>query len=203
MKTKRILKITTFALIIALASLSFYLFADNSKLLFADVDASEKPLRLHVLANSDSTFDQQLKLEVRDYIIEIIEPKMANIEDKDTAIVMMESLIPQLTIAANAFLADKTNYQAELSLQKADFPEIDYNGLVFAAGEYDSLRVILGQGEGKNWWCVLFPPMCFVDLAAEFPSKEVMAVWADYEDSESSNGIQIKWKLQELFSRDR
>ena len=87
-----------------------------------------------------------------------------------------------------------------MELERADFPQIDYNGLVFASGEYDALRIVLGEGQGHNWWCVLFPPLCFVDLAAEV-DDQAMAVWAPYDDEVSSDTVSVRWKLSELFSR--
>ena len=64
---------------------------------------------------------------------------------------------------------------------------------------YDALRIILGEGEGKNWWCVLFPPLCFVDLASEYDPDLALSVWSSYTGEQSDNGVQIKWKLSELF----
>ncbi|MBS6749821.1 MAG: stage II sporulation protein R, partial [Firmicutes bacterium] len=156
-KTK-VFKWLAVALIILLSALSFYIFGDDSQVLFANASANEKPLRLHVLANSDSIEDQQLKLQVRDFIITLLKPQLADIENKEAAMNLIEANIPQLTEACNAFLNGKADYQATLALERADFPEINYDGMVFASGEYDALRIILGEGEGKNWWCVLFPP---------------------------------------------
>lgn len=197
-KTK-IFKGIAVGLIILLAALSFYIFGDDSQVLFANASASEKPLRLHVLANSDSVEDQQLKLQVRDYIITLLEPQLADIESKEAAMELIEHNLPQLTEACNDFLADKADYQATLCLERTDFPQIDYDGMVFASGEYDALRILLGEGAGKNWWCVLFPPLCFVDLASEYDADEALSVWSSYSGAESNNGLQVKWKLSELF----
>ena len=112
---------------------------------------------------------------------------------------LIEHNLPQLTEAGNDFLADKADYQATLCLERTDFPQIDYDGMVFASGEYDALRILLGEGAGKNWWCVLFPPLCFVDLASEYDADEALSVWSSYSGAESNNGLQVKWKLSELF----
>lgn len=197
-KTK-VFKWLAVALIILLSALSFYIFGDDSQVLFANASANEKPLRLHVLANSDSTEDQQLKLQVRDFIITLLKPQLADIDNKEAAMNLIEANIPQLTEACNAFLNGKADYQATLALERADFPEINYDGMFFASGEYDALRIILGEGEGKNWWCVLFPPLCFVDLASEYDPDLALSVWSSYTGEQSDNGVQIKWKLSELF----
>ena len=194
------LKIILAGAALIMASLSFANFGDGSKLLFADASAEEKPLRLHVLANSDSEEDQRLKLQVRDFIIKELEPQLSMAESKEEAMSQLAAELPELTELCNDFLADKSDYQATVELERADFPQIDYNGLVFASGEYDALRIVLGEGQGHNWWCVLFPPLCFVDLAAEV-DDQAMAVWAPYDDEVSSDTVSVRWKLSELFSR--
>lgn len=197
-KTK-LIKGGAVALIIALSALSFYIFGDDSQLLFASASAGEKPLRLHVLANSDSVEDQQLKLQVRDFVISLLKPRLAEVTDKEQAMDLIAEQLPELTDACNDFLADKADYQASLALERTDFPEIDYDGMTFAAGEYDALRILLGEGAGKNWWCVLFPPLCFVDLASEYNPDSALSVWSSYDGEQNSDGWQIKWKLWELL----
>ena len=122
-KTK-IFKGVAVGVVILLTALSFYIFGDDSQVLFANAAASEKPLRLHVLANSDSTFDQQLKLQMRDYIITILKPELADIATKEEAMDLIEANIPQLTEACNNFLADKSDYQASLALDGLIFRRV-------------------------------------------------------------------------------
>jgi stage II sporulation protein R len=191
---------TTFVVIaLAFAALALHFYGDGSRLLFADMPAAEKPLRLHVLANSDSFFDQQLKLQVRDYIITIMEPQLEDAQTKEEAMSIIEASLPELNASCNEFLAGRATYQATIALERTDFPRIDYDGLVLAEGEYDALRIVLGAGEGQNWWCVLFPPLCFVDLAGEYPDDATAAVWAAYAEDQQITGIEVKWKLSELF----
>ena len=199
MNTKAVVKIIIVAIVFTLASLSFYLFSENSRILFAnELDPNEKPLRLHVLANSDSAYDQQLKLDLRDYMIEMLDPHLAEANNKENAMQVVADKMPQLSVAANEFLANRSPYTATLALEQTDFPAIDYDGLVFAAGEYDALRIIIGSGDGKNWWCVLFPPLCFVDLATEYSEDEAMEVWSSYS-GDDENKIKVRWKLIDLF----
>ena len=191
---------TTLAVVaLALVALALHCYGGGSQLLFADTPVSEKPLRLHVLANSDSFFDQQLKLQMRDYIITIMEPQLANAQSKEEAMAIISASLPELNASCNQFLAGRANYAVTVSLERADFPRIDYDGLVLAEGEYDALRIVLGSGEGHNWWCVLFPPLCFVDLAGEYPDGATAEVWASYSEEEENSGIQVKWKLSDLF----
>ncbi|MDO4733327.1 MAG: stage II sporulation protein R [Bacillota bacterium] len=174
----------------------------GERVLFADAPTGEKPLRLHVLANSDSPFDQQLKLELRDHVICMLQAEMEASANKEEAILLLQESLPALEEACNIYLDGRCDYQARLYLQQDDFPEIDYGGLSFAAGEYDALRIVLGEGSGHNWWCVLFPPLCFVDLAGEFQDEEAAAVLADYEEYREKGRFRISWKLGQLFSRE-
>ena len=182
-----------------------FLFAgliSGEKVLFQDVQAMDKPLRLHVLANSDSAYDQQVKLALRDYVIELLADDMAEMENKTAAMDMIQERQEELTLACNAFLAENgLPYTAELRLERTDFPEITYDNAVFAAGEYDALRIVLGEGKGHNWWCVLFPPLCFIDAAGEYETQDAVSVLAEYDDyAEEAMHPQIRWKLAELFS---
>ncbi|MBQ6807813.1 MAG: stage II sporulation protein R [Firmicutes bacterium] len=182
-----------------LCLLGLLLGASADRVLFADASAEEKPLRLHVLANSDSLFDQQLKLELRDHVVWLLQEDMEGAAHKGEAIQRLEEKLPVLEEACNAYLAGRCKYQARLFIQRDDFPEIDYDGMTFAAGEYDALRIVLGEGAGHNWWCVLFPPLCFVDMAGEFRDTEAVEVMAGYPEYEGQSGFRIEWKLGQLF----
>ena len=194
-------KLAWLLLILAgLSGLAYLLLADQSLVLYEDAAAAEKPLRLHVLANSDSPADQQLKLAMRDYIIGSLEETLAQAENKQEALAAVEAALPELTTACNSFLKGRADYTASLSLSQEAFPEIDYDGVIMAAGDYDALRIVLGQGAGHNWWCVLFPPLCFVDLAGKYEQEEAIAVLSQYGESpEQANSVRIAWKFKELW----
>jgi len=198
-EVRSILKWSIVFLLALLAAIAVMSFGDGSRLLFADASVRDKPLRLHVLANSDSNEDQQLKLMIRDQVIEYLEPILAACADKEEAMSAIADEIDNITAMCNVFLKDKADYKAKALLAKGDFPQIDYNGMVFAAGEYDSLRIVLGEGDGHNWWCVLFPPLCFVDMATEI-SGDTVSVWAPYGQEQGTIGPVVRWKLSELFS---
>jgi len=186
-------------LAVGLAGLSYTLLADHSLVLYEGAAAAEKPLRLHVLANSDSPEDQQLKLALRDYIIGSLAERLQGAENKQEAMAAVAGSLPELTAACNSFLSGRADYTASLSLTRDDFPEIDYDGVIFAEGEYDALRITLGEGAGHNWWCVLFPPLCFVDLAGEYGQEEAVTVLARYGDPQPESSFRVEWKFKQLW----
>ncbi len=117
---------------------------------------------------------------------------------------IIESRMPLIERLCNTCLARcGVPYSAQVRLETADFPAISYNETVFAAGDYDALRIVLGPGEGHNWWCVLFPPLCFVDLAVAVDEDAVIAAWSESyeEDRDDESGYRISWKLPELMRK--
>lgn len=121
----------------------------------------DKVVRLHVLANSDSEEDQAVKLKVRDAILAITVPLLQNCETKEEAVTLLEENQTLFVEAAQAVLQEEgfdDTVSIEMGLE--DYPTRTYDSLCFPAGEYISMRVSLGTGEGQNWWCCLFPPLC-------------------------------------------
>ena len=130
-------------------------------------------LRLHVLANSDSSADQSLKLEVRDRILEETATLFKDCKTKDEAREAVESNLDKIReIAEQTVREAGYDYSVSISLGEEEYPTKNYEECCFPAGEYLSLRVMIGEAEGENWWCVLFPPLC-IDAAGE--SREVFA----------------------------
>lgn len=130
-------------------------------------------LRLHVLANSDSSADQSLKLEVRDRILEETATLFKDCKTKDEAREAVESNLDKIReIAEQTVREAGYDYSVSVSLGEEEYPTKNYEECCFPAGEYLSLRVMIGEAEGENWWCVLFPPLC-IDAAGE--SREVFA----------------------------
>ena len=128
------------------------------------------PLRLHVLANSDSPEDQAVKLEVRDAILEAAADVAPATGVQDAERLVMERGA-QLQAAVERVLRERGfSYGVQLYLGKSDFPDKTYGGVTYPAGEYEALRVVLGEGKGQNWWCVIYPPLC---LADETEAEEV------------------------------
>lgn len=154
-------------------------------------------IRLHVLANSDSPSDQQLKLKVRDAIIAYLSPYLEHAATKADAEQIVFEHKDKLTDVAKQILAmNGADYPVDIQVGVFDFPIKSYGSLVLPAGKYEAVRVLIGRAEGKNWWCVLFPPLCFVDItnAAAIPAKGL----ADNSEQQTVT-IEFRSKLAELW----
>lgn len=148
-------------------------------------ELDDSVIRLHVVADSDSQTDQAVKLKVRDAVLATMEDALAGAEDKEQAENALQSALPALETAANRVLeAEGVTDRATVTLLEEEFPTREYDTFSLPAGVYDSLRVTIGSGEGKNWWCVVFPGLC-VPTAVE--EVEDVAVSAGFSDSLSGS----------------
>lgn len=143
--------------------------------LVADKQQLQKDLiRLHVVANSDSDEDQAIKLQVRDAITATLEPAMENIESKEQAYQYIVENLTRIEETANKKLEELgVSDRASVSLQQEKFNVRHYDTFSLPAGIYDSLRVEIGSGSGKNWWCVVFPTLCLPAASSEFQTAAV------------------------------
>ena len=122
-------------------------------------------IRFHVLANSDSEQDQALKRAVRDAILKEVSPKLAVSMSLDESRQILKKVSPEMkTIGSLVVKSWGKDYTVHTEYGHFSFPTKSYGSLVLPAGEYEALRVVIGEGQGSNWWCVLFPPLCFVDI---------------------------------------
>lgn len=129
----------------------------------------EDILRLHVVANSDSEEDQAVKLEVRDAIVNSLQDGLQDMTDLDQAVSYIHSVIPKLTRVANDVLeAAGFDETVRISLETEEFPLREYDTFRLPSGIYQALRVVIGDGEGQNWWCVVFPELCGTATSEEF-----------------------------------
>lgn len=135
-------------------------------------DLSGNIVRLHVIANSNSNFDQEVKLLARDIILK-----------EATALAQTETVTPELVEtnkealqeAVNQMLREKdVAYTCQIVTGRFSFPEKTYENITLPRGDYDAVRVILGEGKGENWWCVMYPPLCFTESAAGTASEELL-----------------------------
>ncbi|MBR5942727.1 MAG: stage II sporulation protein R [Clostridia bacterium] len=184
-KTRWAVILTVMLLLISAFAADVSVFARDCEELRGDV------LRLHVIANSDSEEDQAVKLRVRDLLLDITKDRVGDAVDKADAERFFAENAAELTEAVNAFLRESgLNYGAALSLARSEFETREYDGFTLPSGEYDALKVVLGAGEGKNWWCVLFPPLC-VSAAdgSELPARE-------YKLMQSGGTVRYKIKLK-------
>lgn len=124
-------------------------------------DLQEKMIRLHVIANSDSDADQNLKLCVRDAVLCRAEEILRQSADMAEARARLRDSLPSIgDAAAQVLAAQGSGYAVSVSLEDTEFPCKTYDGFALPAGEYLALRVVIGAGEGRNWWCVVYPPLC-------------------------------------------
>lgn len=152
------LVLSVVALMVSLAHVSFVSRATKA------YDASNL-IRLHVVANSDRQLDQEVKLRVRDEILRYLEPSLVSVHSKDEARSIVERNSRAITeVAARVLAEEGLSYPVQVNLGNYRFPKRDYRGFTLPEGDYDALQVVLGEGRGQNWWCVLFPPLCFSDL---------------------------------------
>lgn len=138
-------------------------------------DVSDKLVRLHVVANSDSLEDQDLKRKVRDEVIKQMSPKFEGLKDVDEVKQVITENIGLIEhIAAQVVQKENKSYGAKALLGDYDFPTKAYGNLTLPAGSYQALKIVLGNGEGQNWWCVMFPPLCFIDIARGVVPEQTM-----------------------------
>lgn len=120
-------------------------------------------LRIHIRADSNGQEDQDVKYAVKSAVVDYLTPKLANATSKDKAMDIVESELNNIERVCDKTLADNGfSYTSRAKLCKEQFPDRAYNGVTLAAGVYDALIVELGSGSGNNWWCVVYPPLCFV-----------------------------------------
>ncbi|AYF54154.1 stage II sporulation protein R [Clostridium botulinum C] len=137
---------------------------------YIKADASQKSIankliRFHVIANSDSTEDQALKLKVRDEILEYISPKLKNSKSiEESRQIIKENSEVINAIAKKTIQKNGYTYTVKTELSHENFPVKTYGDITLPQGDYEAYRVIIGNGKGHNWWCVMFPPLCFTDI---------------------------------------
>lgn len=120
-------------------------------------------LRLHVIANSDDPADQSLKLQVKDEIVKTMRVRLGEAKDAHEARQIAVQEMPEIKQAAEHVIKEQGyDYGVKVYVGQFNFPTKSYGDLVFPQGNYQAVRVVIGEGRGKNWWCVLFPPLCLV-----------------------------------------
>lgn len=174
-------------------------------------DLSNSLFRLHVIANSNSKEDQNLKYLVRDELISYMNTLCANVSSKEEAITIANDHIDDFQKIANEVISKNGfNYSAKVQIGNFAFPTKTYGDISLPAGYYDALKVELGDAKGKNWWCVMFPSLCFVDLnngIVPEDSKEELQSSLMEEDynliSSNNNEYKLKFKIVELFENTK
>ena len=160
-------------------------------------------LRLHVIANSDSDEDQALKLLVRDAVLLETQKLLENISDRESAEQIISQNTEQLRlIAENTVRRNGYSYPVSITLGKEEYPTKNYESCAFPAGEYTSLQIMIGNASGKNWWCVLFPPLCLSAATDKDAFTSVGITDSQYQiitDTKNPK-YKIRFKILESFS---
>lgn len=161
--------------------------------------------RLHVIANSDEDFDQNLKYKVRDNVIEYMKGICNEGATKEDYIKLAKDNLETIKqIAKNTVLENGYNYDINVSIGDFEFPTKSYGDVSLPAGIYNALRIEIGDAVGQNWWCVMFPPLCFVDITSGIvpeESKETLKndMSAEEFDLITASNTGIKFKIVEIF----
>lgn len=188
--------LATLIVLFVISGWSFFLKENNSRSTL--LETKQGLIRLHVLANSDSPEDQQLKLKVRDAILAYLSPQLEQASSSDSArSIILNNKDKLVKIAQQVIKENGADYSAQLEMGMFDFPIKSYGDLILPAGKYEAVRILIGAAKGKNWWCVLFPPLCFIDItnaAAATPQTG-----AETQEQPDKNHIEIHWKLWETI----
>ena len=175
---------------------------------------SDSVFRLHIIANSDSSADQELKLKVRDKIIEYMNTLTSNSSDKKDVISIVNNHLDSFKeIALNTIKENGYNYDVNIEIGNFHFPTKSYGDISFPAGNYDALKIEIGDAIGQNWWCVLFPPLCFVNsstgvvpddskntLKKNINSESYEIISEGNNSNDNTSDIKIKFKIIEFFN---
>ena len=199
--------ILTILVFIYIALLSF----NYSKAVSSNL--SDNVFRLHIIANSDSSEDQELKLKVRDNIINYMNTLTSSSSDKKDVISMVNNHLDSFNkIALNTLKENGYNYDVNIEIGNFNFPTKTYGDISFPAGNYDALKIEIGDAIGQNWWCVLFPPLCFVNSSTgivpedsknvlkENINSESYEIITEGNNSKNTSNIKIKFKIIEFLN---
>lgn len=151
---------------------------------------AEKIIRFHVIANSDSEQDQALKLEVKNAVVTYTSDLLKDSRSIDeTRQILLEAKKDILQIAQQVIEQNGFTYTVSASLTKCYFPAKSYGEATFPPGEYEAFRIIIGKGEGKNWWCLMYPPLCFLDISYGILPEESKEMLHSSLDTSEYNAI--------------
>ena len=191
-------------LIISIFLVSFLLYSVSIQ-----KSISSKVLRLHILANSNASFDQELKLKVRDNVINYVTPLLKDSISLSQTKEIISRNIDNINAIAQETVSKYSNYKTYISLASSNFPTKHYENFSFPAGNYEALKIIIGEGKGNNWWCIMFPPLCFTNSSSgefdkdsekqlkESLSNEEYALVNNYEKPD----VKIKFRILEWLNK--
>ena len=212
-KMKIRIVLSVLMLIVTVGLMATCIYAQVSKIDIASENYKDKLIRFHVLANSDSEEDQQLKLKVRDAVIDYLQPKLRDSKSiNESERIILEEEGNLINICRDVVEKNGYNYDVHIDLGYSKFPTKQYSSVVLPAGEYKALRILIGKGQGKNWWCVMLPPLCFVDKQNNVIDKETDAKLREVlteeeykliveKDNDKVDDLTIKFKIVEIIQK--
>ncbi|MCH5251515.1 MAG: stage II sporulation protein R [Lachnospiraceae bacterium] len=202
MSKKHKLMIAGAAFVVVVTGVLMHLYGEAVKGQKRQRAIADEIIRLHVVANSDSPKDQELKLQVKETIVTYLRGEMKDAQTVGEARQAIRENLSEIEEIANEKMAKEGfDYRAKASLGVCYFPVKQYGDMTFPAGDYEALRVSLGEGEGKNWWCVMYPTLCFVDSTYQVvpdSSKEKLKetlTWEEY-DSLLDGGEEVSYSFR-------
>lgn len=201
--------------IISILILLFSLYIFISSLSYTNKvssNLSSEVFRLHVIANSNSADDQNLKFLIRDNVINYMNKLCKNSSSKEETIEILNKHLEDFkTIANNTITQNGYSYKANVEVGNFEFPTKQYGDISFPAGYYDALKIKIGKAQGQNWWCVLYPSLCFIDVSTGIVPEESKKKLKDNLTDEEyaliseldTPTIKFKFKLIEFFAKNK
>ncbi len=191
---------------------------DNNMRVLNYDEVKDSLIRFHVIANSDSDEDQQLKLKVKNKVIDYLYPYLNSSQSLDESRKIIKDRMKDVKILSEQVIKDNNyDYDVKVELSRENFPDKSYGNITLPQGNYEAFRIIIGSGQGRNWWCVMFPPLCFVDESKaqveydktenkiksngksfQLEGKDDLDESAEDKPTDGNN-IKIKFKIAEIF----
>ncbi|MEY8414740.1 stage II sporulation protein R [Tissierella praeacuta] len=157
-------------------------------------------IRFHIRANSDKEEDQALKLKIRDEILKEMKEKFKYTKTlEESREVIRANMKEMKDITERVIQKEGKDYDVAITLDQDNFPTRKYGNLVLPSGEYETLLITLGEGKGQNWWCIMFPPLCFVDITHSVAYNVEKELDTKIEEPQ----LKLKWKTAELIKKQK
>lgn len=188
--------------------ITYFSSGDERDMMDMQEGIAEKIIRFHVLANSDSKEDQELKLKVKEKVINYITPFLSNSKDSNESRQILIELTDDIISVANEVIkSEGYDYSVTAGLKDCYFPTKAYGDIVLPPGIYEAYEIEIGESKGANWWCILYPPLCFVDVTCGVvpdSSKEMLKCILDEDEYEvitnaTKEHVEYKFKIFELL----
>lgn len=202
MKTKTLAKL--YIIILSIGTLLSLYIPKNEVTADEAIVIPNEAIRLRILANSDLEVDQELKREVRDEVNAAITEWVAELTSVEAARDLIQSRLPEIkAIAEEVLEKNGSNQSVKTDFGKVEFPTKLYGEFLYPAGEYEAVLVTLGSGEGANWWCVLFPPLCFLDFSNSVAVKEGVDEQEEKEAKVEEEKVETQEAKEPVFVEEK